>query len=105
MAAVWGTIQDHHGYSNVDSKPGRGTTFHLYFPVTRKQPAGGVVSLPIREYTGAGQTILVIDDVKEQGEIPANMLTKLIIRSPSSRAEKKRWPTWKTPPRICCSWT
>ncbi|MCP4689877.1 MAG: PAS domain S-box protein [Desulfobacterales bacterium] len=77
MAVVWGTIQDHHGYINVESGKDKGTTFRLYFPVTRERPPRVGDSIPMEEYTGAGQTILVIDDVKEQREIAASMLTKL----------------------------
>ena len=36
MAVVWGTVKDHNGYINVQSTEGKGTTFTLYFPVTRK---------------------------------------------------------------------
>ncbi len=34
MAVVWGTLQDHNGYIDVISQPGKGTRFDLYFPVT-----------------------------------------------------------------------
>jgi len=36
MAVVWGTVKDHNGYIHFESAEGRGTTFTLYFPVTRK---------------------------------------------------------------------
>ena len=36
MAVVWGTVKDHNGYIHVHSTEGKGTTFTLYFPVTRK---------------------------------------------------------------------
>ena len=36
MAVVWGTVKDHNGYIHVQSTEGKGTTFTLYFPVTRK---------------------------------------------------------------------
>ena len=77
MAVVWGTVKDHKGYIDVDSQEGTGTTFKLYFPVTRKgieDPQGPV---SIEEYVGNGQKILVIDDVKAQREIASSMLTKL----------------------------
>lgn len=35
LAVVWGTVKDHRGYINVESEEGKGTTFTLYFPVTR----------------------------------------------------------------------
>lgn len=37
MAVVWGTVKDHKGYVDVQGTEGKGTTFTLYFPVTRKE--------------------------------------------------------------------
>ena len=36
LAVVWGTVKDHHGYIDVRSEEGKGSTFTLYFPVTRE---------------------------------------------------------------------
>ena len=38
LAIVWGTIKDHHGYIDVQTEVGQGSTFTLYFPVTREEP-------------------------------------------------------------------
>jgi len=35
MAVVWGTIKDHHGYIDLKSTVGEGTSFTLYYPVAR----------------------------------------------------------------------
>ena len=37
LAVVWGTVKDHHGYIDVRSEEGKGSTFTLYFPVTREE--------------------------------------------------------------------
>ena len=34
---VWGTVKDHRGYIDLRSAMGQGTTFTLYFPVTRRE--------------------------------------------------------------------
>ncbi|MBW1704985.1 MAG: transporter substrate-binding domain-containing protein [Deltaproteobacteria bacterium] len=77
MAVVWGTVKDHKGYIDVHSAKGKGTTFSLYFPVTRKEIAGREEALPMEEYMGKGESILVVDDVEEQKEIASRILTKL----------------------------
>ena len=77
MSVVWGTVKDHKGYINVVSSEGQGTTFSLYFPVTRKEIVGAAEKIRIEEYTGRGETILVVDDIKEQREIASNILKKL----------------------------
>jgi CheY-like chemotaxis protein len=77
MAVVYGTVQDHKGYIEVQSKKGKGTVFTLYFPVTKKDIAKVDTNMPISDYKGDGQSILVIDDVKEQREIASSMLGQL----------------------------
>jgi signal transduction histidine kinase/CheY-like chemotaxis protein len=77
MAVVWGTVKDHHGYIDVQSILGQGTTFILYFPITRRDLLVKDAPIPRAEYMGAGETILVIDDMREQREIAVSMLSRL----------------------------
>jgi CheY-like chemotaxis protein len=77
MAVVWGTVKDHDGYIDVQSAEGEGTTFTLYFPATRQQLVKEQACLSIEDYTGSGQSILVVDDVKEQREIAFTILSEL----------------------------
>lgn len=77
LAVVWGTVKDHHGYINVESEQGKGTTFTLYFPVTREELAPREISALASEYMGSGESVLVVDDVKEQRELATSMLKKL----------------------------
>ena len=77
MAVVWGTVQDHHGYIHVESSEGKGTTIELYFPITREEIKKEKALVPIEGYSGNGELILVVDDVKEQREIATHILTKL----------------------------
>jgi PAS domain S-box-containing protein len=77
LAVVWGTVKDHHGYINVESNEGKGTTFTLYFPVTREELSPEEVSVSASAYMGNGESILVVDDVKEQRELACAMLKKL----------------------------
>jgi len=77
MAVVWGAVKDHNGYIDIQSEEGKGTSFTLYFPATRKKRAKGESLLPIGEYMGKGESVLVVDDVEEQREIATGMLKKL----------------------------
>jgi PAS domain S-box-containing protein len=76
MAVVWGTVKDHNGYINVESAAGKGTTFTLYFPVTREEIDDASL-IPIERLIGNKESILLVDDVKEQREIASSLLTKL----------------------------
>ncbi len=77
MAVVWGTVQDHGGYINVESVVGEGTVIQLYFPVTREEVSAKKRVVSLAEYTGNGETILVVDDMAEQRELADSLLTKL----------------------------
>ncbi|MEN6440787.1 MAG: ATP-binding protein [Syntrophobacter sp.] len=86
LAVVWGTVKDHRGYINVESEEGKGTTFTLYFPVTRERITPEQIAISASEFVGNGETILVVDDVKEQRELAMMMLTKLNYRVSSARS-------------------
>ena len=77
MAVVWGTVKDHNGYIDVQSTEGKGSTFTIYFPVTRKEVAMATSKVSIEDYKGNGEIILVVDDVEEQRKIATGMLSKL----------------------------
>ncbi len=77
MAVIWGTVYDHKGYIDVKSVKGAGTTFDLYFPLTEEKAAAEQATVPLEQIKGRGEKILVIDDVPEQREIAAMMLTRL----------------------------
>jgi PAS domain S-box-containing protein len=80
LAVVWGTVKDHNGYIDVESEEGKGSVFTLYFPVTQEEPAK-VREMPMAEtYLGRGESILVVDDVKEQRELATSMLERLGYR-------------------------
>lgn len=77
MAVVWGAIKDHHGFIDVQSTEGKGTTFTLYFPATRELKVKAQPPLAAENYVGKGESILVVDDVKEQREIAFTILNQL----------------------------
>jgi CheY-like chemotaxis protein len=76
LAVVWNVVQDHKGYINVTSDE-NGTTFELYFPITRDEVSDKDLSIHIKDYKGNGETILVIDDVESQRDISCKMLERL----------------------------
>jgi len=49
LAVVWNTVQDHDGYINVRSNE-KGTTFDLYFPVTREKATYEEEEIPLEDY-------------------------------------------------------
>ena len=89
LAVVWGTVKDHGGYIDVQSERGKGTTFTVYFPATREKLLSEQKQLSSNEYIGQGESILIVDDVREQREMLSNMLASLgyVIEAVSSGEE------------------
>jgi signal transduction histidine kinase/ActR/RegA family two-component response regulator len=77
MAVVWGTVQDHHGHIDIESVEGRGTDITVYFPVTREQPFKSEPVNSLNSFKGAGETVLIVDDMKEQREIAMKIIEEL----------------------------
>jgi len=73
LAVVWNVVQDHKGYMDVTSNQD-GTTFELFFPITREKISGTELSIPFRKLKGDGEKILVIDDVESQRHISCKLL-------------------------------
>jgi signal transduction histidine kinase/CheY-like chemotaxis protein len=77
MAVVWGTVEDHRGQIQVDAIPGGGTRFKLFLPADRHLTLVNKEDLPLEQFLGQQERILVVDDVAEQREIAARILTRL----------------------------
>jgi two-component system cell cycle sensor histidine kinase/response regulator CckA len=80
LAVVWNIVQDHKGYIDVSSDE-KGTTFELYFPLTRGEVTEEDLSISIEDYKGDGETVLVVDDIESQREITCSMLDVLGYKS------------------------
>ena len=80
LAVVWGIVKDHEGYIDVQGEEGKKTTFTLYFPVTKEALPLDQSAILLSDYMGKGETILVVDDVREQRELVVAMLNQLNYR-------------------------
>jgi nitrogen-specific signal transduction histidine kinase/CheY-like chemotaxis protein len=78
MAVVWGTVEDHKGYIDINSRVGSGTRFSLYFPVDHESYAKDHSdTLAGEDRQGRGESILVVDDVLEQRRVASMLLSRL----------------------------
>jgi CheY-like chemotaxis protein len=89
LAVVWGTVKDHDGYIDVESREGKGTTFTLYFPITREAVTEVEQAAPKSTYMGRGEHILVVDDVEGQRLLATTMLEGLGYRMDSVASGKE----------------
>ncbi len=77
MSVVWGTVKDHNGYIDIQSIEGKGATFTLHFPVTRKKLNISETNVSIEDYMSNGESILVVDDVEEQRVMASDVFKTL----------------------------
>jgi len=74
LAIVYGNVKQHNGYIDIDSAPGKGTTFHVYLPLLEKEP------VPLRVVEGGKadlrgtETVLVVEDSAEVRKLTREVL-------------------------------
>lgn len=73
LSIVYSVIEDHGGYIDVKSEAGKGTTFYLYFPITRES----ITARSIGQASGGNESILIVDDDPTQREVSRVLLEKL----------------------------
>lgn len=74
LSVVHGIVKAHRGAVTVESEPGRGATFHVYFPVAR-QAADETDAPPSEASLGGQGRILLVDDEQVLAELTAERLT------------------------------
>ncbi len=73
MSVVDAVIKDHKGYIDLTTKVGEGTSFYIYFPITRKSRDE---KQDIDIY-GGNESVLIIDDDEIQRQVSSQILKKL----------------------------
>jgi two-component system cell cycle sensor histidine kinase/response regulator CckA len=80
LTAVYGILREHDGFVEVDSEPGRGTTFNLYLPLRSVDGKPVVAARGAKtngaEHRGGHETLLFVDDEERQVELIEDFLTK-----------------------------
>ncbi len=76
LSVLYGVVQNHGGFINLDSEVGRGTTFHLFLPRSDAKIHAARRQREQRLPRGT-EHILVIEDEASVGEIARDMLTDL----------------------------
>ncbi|MEO6184489.1 MAG: response regulator, partial [Verrucomicrobiota bacterium] len=77
LATVYGIVKQHRGWITVDSEVGTGTTFQIYFPVSKGKAVK--IDSPVQSNTmrGGSETILVVDDESPVRNLVTHILKQL----------------------------
>jgi len=76
LSVVHGIMESHDGIVTVESQPGVGTVFHLYFPALYREEAAPLVQAPPVP-GGSGERILLVDDEELLAKLGQKMLGQL----------------------------
>ena len=79
LSVVWNAINNHKGFIELISNKNK-TSFDMYFNATSDKTYQNKEEALIENYMGKGESILVVDDQKNQREIALQLLTKLGYR-------------------------
>ncbi|MDY6988131.1 MAG: response regulator [Thermodesulfobacteriota bacterium] len=75
LASAYGVVKSHGGHIEVASEQGRGTTFSIYLPATKKRAETAIGTS--EQTTTKGATILLVDDEKTILDIGGKVLNRL----------------------------
>ncbi|MFA7347132.1 MAG: PAS domain-containing protein [Desulfurivibrionaceae bacterium] len=76
LAVVHGIVKSHHGHITVYSELGKGTSFHVYLPLTAEEAAPLADEKEPEELRGKGERILLVDDEEQIGAVIDAILSK-----------------------------
>ncbi|MDP3722517.1 MAG: response regulator, partial [Candidatus Omnitrophota bacterium] len=76
LSVVFGVVKQHHGWINVYSEPGQGTTFTIYLPRPLDGATEEQAPAPEAAVRGGGEVLLLVDDDPAVRSVGRRVLTR-----------------------------
>jgi CheY-like chemotaxis protein/anti-sigma regulatory factor (Ser/Thr protein kinase) len=98
LAVVYGLVQSHGGWVDVESKPGEGTSIYIYFPVAQGEVVTDAPAVRVAE--GGRETILLADDDEMVRRLICSNLERLGYRVFEARDGDEAVDVFKQNPEV-----
>ena len=77
LSNVRSIVENHHGFINLKTERGHGTTFRVFLPAAEVPPKErSHAAVPAKRELGKGELILIVDDEPQIREMTATMLSR-----------------------------
>ena len=76
LAVVYGIVVAHHGFIDVDSTPGNGTTLSIYLPLAETGVTMPTLIAANESFPGGSESLLIVDDEESLRNLLATALSR-----------------------------
>ncbi len=80
LSMVYGAVKTHHGFVEVESEKGKGSSFHMYIPLLESKDIAAEPEQRQQAVQGRGELILLADDEQIVREVIAEVLESMGYR-------------------------
>ncbi|HYP17550.1 MAG TPA: response regulator [Opitutus sp.] len=95
LATIFGIVKQHHGWIEVESEVGEGTTFRVILPVLDRAAPPATRGVPEPEVAGGRETLLIVEDEPSVREFAVAVLQPLGYRILQARSGVDALEVWK----------
>jgi signal transduction histidine kinase/ActR/RegA family two-component response regulator len=97
LSVIHGIVKNHGGFITVESRPGQGSSFHVYLPTIDEMEQDIEVENRVAE-TGSGERILLVDDEEPIVAMEKQMLEKLGYQVTACASSSEAWTVFSARP-------
>ena len=96
LATVYGIVKQHEGWVEVNSEPGKGSTFDVFFPASDKVPASteAEAASSAAPVVGGSETILIVEDEPILRSMARDILEECGYRILEASSGKEALDVW-----------